>query len=75
MATLNIDDELYREYEVAAKDAGRPTDEFIALALQDWLVELQDDVEAARGEIAEYESSGEAVEIEQIIRERGPKYE
>lgn len=68
MATLNIDDELYQEYEVAAKDAGRSTDEFIALALQDWLVELQDDIQAANEGVAEYDRRG-GVPHEQIGRE------
>lgn len=73
MTVVFDDEELYRDLKVEAARRGRPAKDIVAEAVREWL-ELQEDLEDVRiaeERIAEYERTGEAYTLEEILRERG----
>jgi hypothetical protein len=70
---VTVEDDLYRSLEEQARLRDQTTEELINIALWDWLAELDEDVHVAEERVADYERTGDAVDLQQVIRERGLK--
>jgi len=73
MTVVFDDEELYTALKVEAARRHAPAKDIVADAVKEWL-KLQedlDDIRVSEERIAEYERTGEAVPIEDVLRERG----
>jgi hypothetical protein len=68
---FSIDEKVYRAYADAAKRNGLSTEELINDALRDWLRDYEEDVKVAEERLREFEKTGDGVDIETVIRQRG----
>jgi hypothetical protein len=70
------DDELYSAFLRESEGMGLSVEAAVAEAIREWLLVLEEDREGvgvAEERIAEYEATGNAVEIDEVMRERGLK--
>jgi hypothetical protein len=73
MTVVFDDEELYTALKVEAARRHVPAKDIVAEALQQWL-ELQEDladIRIAEERIAVYEATGESVDLEDVLSERG----
>ena len=73
MTVVFDDEELYTAIKVEAARRHVPAKDIVADAVREWL-ELQEDLEDVRiaeERIAEYERTGEAVPLDEVMRELG----
>ncbi len=73
MTVVFDDEELYTWLKVEAVRRHVPAKDIVATAVREWLQAEEDaeDVRIAEERIAEYERLGEAVDIDDVLRERG----
>ena len=73
MTVVFDDEELYTSLKVEAARRHRPAKDIVAEALREW-IQLQEDLEdaaIAEERIADYERTGEATDLEDVLKERG----
>jgi len=73
MTVVFEDESLYTAVKVQAARRHVAARDIVADALREWLQVQEDleDVQIAEERIAEYERTGDAVDIDEILRERG----
>jgi hypothetical protein len=72
---VTIEDEgLYSAFLRESHELGLSIEAAVAEAIKEWLLVLQEDredVRVAEERIADYERTGDAIDIEEVLKERG----